>query len=131
MRRAYRYLLPFVALAFACTSPTEPTVVGTWGGTSVSLELDSSGGTLQYMCGNGTIDPGWSLAPDGTFTATGLHYYGGGPLPSGGRTPHPASYTGHVAGNHMTLTVTVTDTDAVLGPFDLVRNGPTVFEVCV
>lgn len=131
MRRAYGYLLPFVAMALACTTPTEPTVIGKWGGTVASLVLDSSGGTIQYQCGSGTIDPGWNLTPDGTFSATGLHYYGGGPVPSGGHPSHPASYAGHVAGNHMTLTVTVTDTDAVLGPFDLVRNGPPVSEICV
>lgn len=131
MTRAPKYLLPLLLAALSCTSPTEPAATGSWGGTLVSLVLRTDGGDLTYQCGTGTIAPGWSLAADGTFSATGEHFYGGGPMPSGGGTPHPATYTGHVDGDHMTLTVTVTDTDTVLGPYELVRDGPTVSEMCV
>lgn len=133
MTRVPKYLLPLllVLAALSCTSPTAPEVAGTWGGTSVSLVLRTDGGDLTYQCGTGTIAPGWNVAADGTFTATGEHFYGGGPAPSGGRTPHPATYSGHVDGDHMTLTVAVTDTDSVLGPYELVRDGPEVSQICV
>ncbi len=48
-----------------------------------------------------------------------------------GRPPHPATYSAKVAGDHMTLTVTVPDAGVTLGPFDLVRGGPPVTQMCV
>ncbi|MCG6989427.1 MAG: hypothetical protein LJF06_14790 [Gemmatimonadetes bacterium] len=132
MRCAHRYLILLSFLLTACaTTPTAPSVVGTWGGTSASLVLQPGGGRVMYLCGAGTIDAGWHVAPDGTLTATGEHYFGGGPMPVGGWTPHPATYVGHIDGDRMTLTVTVTDTNTTLGPFELVRNGPAVHEICV
>lgn len=132
MRPARRdlVLLPFLLVACS-TTPTATSVVGAWGGTSASLVLQADGGQVTYLCGAGTIDAGWSVAPDGAFTATGRHYYGGGPVPIEGRTPHPATYLGHIDGDRMTLTVTVIDSNATLGPFELVRNGSVVHEVCV
>ncbi len=132
MTRIHGYLLALLLALPTCTSPSAPAVIaGTWGGASVSLVLDAQGGDLTYLCGTGKIDAGWKLGSDGTFTATGEHFYGGGPLPVEGRTPHPATYVGHVGGDQMTLTVTVTDSETVLGPFELVKNGPQVSELCL
>ncbi len=114
-----------------CTSPTLPEVVGKWGGTQASMTLEPSGGTLSYQCGAGTIDSAWSLASGGRFTASGRHYFGGGPLPPEGRPPHPARYTGQIEGRVLTLTVVLTDLGQTLGPFRLIRGGPVVDEICV
>lgn len=115
----------------ACNAPTAPTMEGAWGGTQASLVLSRSGGTIQYQCGNGTIDGDWTVSADGTFAGTGEHYFGGGPEPVGGRTPHPAQYTGQVNGSEFTLTVVLTDLSDTLGPFELVRDGPIVTELCL
>jgi len=133
MTRAPEYLLPLLLAALSCASPNAPEVTGTWGGTSASLVLRADGGDLTFQCGTGTIASGWSLAADGTFHATGEFFNGGGPAPAEGRPPHPATYTGHVDGDHMTLTLTITDTDpdTVLGPYELVRDGPPVSQMCV
>ena len=120
-------LLPLV---LACSSPTAPAAEGSWGGTEVSLELSRSGGTLTYLCGAGTIDS-WTLESDGRFAGTGLHYFGGGPVPPRGRPPHPARYAGRVAGDRLTLTVRLTDIGQMLGPYRLERGGPQVSELCV
>ncbi len=120
-----------LTLLCACGSPAAPPVEGAWGGTEASLTLTQAGGTLQYPCGAGTIDSGWTLSADGVFTATGQHFFGGGPVPIGGRPPHPAEYMGQVAGASLTLTVTLTDVGDTLGPFHLIRDGPIVTEVCV
>lgn len=83
-----------------------------------------------YLCGTGTVDPGWSASATGVFSATGRHAFGGGPVPSGGRPSYPARYDGQVTGDVLVLTVTVTDLGQVLGPFTLRRNGPVVTERC-
>jgi len=118
-------------LLFACSSATAPDVVGTWGGAEASLVLSAAGGDLQYQCGTSTIDPGWTLAADGAFTASGEYFAGGGPLPPEGRAPHAATYAGEVHGTTFTITVTVPDLDATLGPYVMVRDGPEVAELCL
>jgi hypothetical protein len=127
--RAASYVL--LALVVGCASLTAPTVVGVWGGTQASLTLDRSGGSLTYPCGAGTIDSAWTLDGNGTFAASGEHFFGGGPVPVQGRPPHPARYTGQVNGALLTLVVTVLDLNETLGPFTLVRGGPPVHEMCV
>ena len=119
------------AFALACASPTAPSAEGTWGGTEASLTLSRSGGQVGYQCGAGTIDSTWILNDEGRFTATGQHYFGGGPEPIQGRPPHPATYVGHVSGASMVFTVTLTDLAQTLGPFHLTRDGPPVSELCL
>ncbi|HXI21810.1 MAG TPA: hypothetical protein VNH46_12020 [Gemmatimonadales bacterium] len=125
-------LLPLTfALALSCSSATGPSVTGDWGGQGASLSLTAAGGTVNYSCGNGTIDPGWTLDRDGRFAATGMHSFGGGPVPPGGNHPYPATYAGQVRGDTLTFSVTITDLQQTLGPFLLLRNGPVAVQQCV
>lgn len=130
-------ILAFVlcALAAGCSGSSEPSpepsVVGNWGGTEASLTLTRSGGDLSYICGAGTIDGNWTLGSDGRFAATGQHFFGGGPIPAGGRPPHPVTYSGKVEADRLTLSVFLTDLMQTLGPFHLLRGGPVVVELCV
>ena len=110
--------------------PTTPAALGSWGGTEASLVLAPSGGTVSYACGAGTDDSGWTLTDAGQFLAAGQHFFGGGPVPPEGHPPHPARYTGQVQGDTFTFTVTLSDLSETLGPFHLVRGGPTVAELC-
>jgi hypothetical protein len=130
MRRPSLYpTLLFLALA-ACSDATAPNPVGNWGGMQASLLLTRSGGTLSYPCSAGTVDSGWAFTRAGKFTATGKHFFGGGPVPPEGHPPRPALYSGRVTDSQFTLTVTLTDLQEVLGPFVLVRGGPQVQEQC-
>ena len=128
-----RFIAAFFAVVIvACSSSTDQAdIIGKWGSQQASLVLQRSGGTVSYQCGAGTVDSAWTLSASGQWTATGQHYYGGGPVPVGGRQPHPARYAGQLDGAQLEFTVTVTDLAQVLGPFYLTRNGPTVSEVCL
>lgn len=127
-----RRSLLLLAMVTSCAAPTAPpNVLGEWGGTQASLSLSTAGGTVAYACGAGTIAAGWTLAADGTFNATGTHAFGGGPVPIGGRPPHPARYNGRVDGDVLTMTVTITDLAQTIGPLRLVRGGPVVHELCL
>jgi hypothetical protein len=123
--------LALLSLALGCSSPTAPAALGSWGGPEASLLLTTSGGTLSYACGAGTIDSAWTLTDAGQFVASGQHFFGGGPVPPQGHPPHPARYSGQVLGDVLTLTVTLSDLHQSLGPFHLVRGGPAVVEQCV
>lgn len=121
-------LVAALALVAACsvvvTGPGVFIVIGTWGGEHVHLELEESGGTLEYDCAYGTIDAGWTLSDDGEFVGSGEHIIEhGGPVQDGEILPaRPASYTGTVKDDRMSLTVTFSDSAQVVGTFDLVHG---------
>ena len=117
-----------------CTDPTEPAepaLTGTWGGPEATVTFTAAAGTVEFACGSGTIDVGWRLDDQGRWQASGQYFAGGGPLPSEGRPPHPAAYTGRLRDDLLTFTVTVPDLATSLGPFIVRRNAPGASEICV
>lgn len=129
--RAVGASLLIAAGVAACTDATEPELEGKWGGPEATLLLSALGGSVEYACGAGTIDPGWRIEPGGRWLATGQHSMGGGPLPAGGRPPHPATYTGTLRGDVLTFTVAIPDLSLTLGPFRVVRGADGVAEMCL
>ena len=112
------------------TGPTAFRVEGTWGAEHIVLTADRSGGTLEYDCAVGTIDQPLIVGSDGQFDLVGTHTRGAGLPVHQGELPdiHPARYSGHVSGNTMTLTVRLTDTGDVLGPYTIVHgNGGSLY----
>jgi hypothetical protein len=95
--------------------------LGTWGGDHVVLQMTKKGASLDYDCAHGTIDRRLSTDRRGNFKARGTHYRErGGPVHAGdSQKGEPASYTGRINGNTMTLTVTLTDTNETIGTFTL------------
>jgi hypothetical protein len=82
---------------------------GDWGGQHIALSLSSSGGQIEYDCGQGSLDA--PLVPDaaGAFRVFGRHVPGhGGPVRSDDpmSASQPAIYQGTVSGDHMQLRVT-------------------------
>jgi hypothetical protein len=131
MRRSPRSSLLFLALALACADPVAPEFTGQWGGPDATLILSPTGGTVQYACGSGTIDPDWTLEASGHWHATGEYFTGGGPAPVEGRPPNPATYAGTLRGDVLTFSVTVPGLGAVLGPYTVTRNRPGASEICL
>jgi len=131
MRRFAPLSLLLLTAALACADPAAPELAGQWGGPDATLVLSPSGGTVEYACGAGTIDPGWQLKADGQWRATGLYFSGGGPMPAEGRPPHAASYLGTLTGDALTFSVTVPTLGTVLGPFTVTRNTPGASEICL
>ena len=121
--------IPLVALVAACSvviaGPGVFIIIGDWGGEHVRMELEEAGGTLEYDCAHGTVDPGWTLTDEGEFSGTGEHFIEhGGPVQEGEVIPpRPASYSGTVDGDRMDLTVTLTDSAQIVGTYKLERGG--------
>lgn len=120
-----------LVLAACGSTPTAPELTGQWGGPDADLTLAVSGGSVEYACGEGTIDPSWSLGPGGQWHAAGQHFTGGGPVPPSGHPPHPAVYAGTLRGDQLTFSVTLTDLDQVLGPFTVIRGRATALNFCL
>lgn len=125
-------LTPLLLLtALACADPLAPELAGQWGGPDATLILSPAGGTVEYACGSGTIEPGWVVGPDGSWAGRGEYFMGGGPLPSEGRPPHDATYAGRVERDVLTFTVVVPDLGATLGPYTVRRGEPGASEICL
>jgi len=131
-RRLFPVLVP-LALALsafaaaACgaggASSTVPPalVTGEWGGDHAGLIATSGGGTMEYDCATGFITEPIRPSPDGGISVTGTHTPGhGGPVRIDEVLPQrPARYTGRVDGEHLTLTVVMTDSNVTVGTFEL------------
>ena len=120
-----------VLSVLGCTNPTEPALTGTWGGPEATVTLSATSGTVEFACGSGTIDAGWQVDDEGRWQASGQYFAGGGPLPSEGRPPHTAAYTGRLRGDLLIFTVNVPDLATSLGPFIVRHNAPGASENCV
>lgn len=119
-------------LSAGCLESDVPELVtGDWGGQHLGLSATSVGAELEYDCAAGRIaEP---IRPDavGRFSVVGEHYPGhGGPSIIGEeQVKRPARYDGKVRGDTMTLRVTLTDSNEVLGSFTLVYGrSPFVFK---
>jgi hypothetical protein len=118
------------AVAPPLPGPGPYPVTGAWGGVHVSLVLQESGGMLEYDCASGEIDGPLRTDSAGRFSAVGYHTPGqGGPEREGYVPPRqPATYSGRVQGDVMTLLVSIPSTGVQIGPLTLRRGAePTIF----
>lgn len=134
-------LLGMLPLLVAACQPSEGRpldrdsgiITGSWGGRHVGLMLGPLGGTLDYDCASGTIDS--PVRPDrgGHFAAVGRHTPGqGGPEREGQQAQSwPATYSGRLRGDEMTLSVRVEQTGIEIGPLRLGRNAEPIIFRCL
>ena len=105
----------------ACSSATTARiteVAGTWGGDNAGLIVTDSAVHVHIACTLG--DAVGPIHPDanGRFEATGTYNVDAYPVDRG--ITHPATFSGQIIGQTMTLTVSLTDTARVLGPVTLI-----------
>lgn len=87
---------------------------GVWGGEHIRIEVGSKSATIEYDCASGVIDGPLVVDSNGQFNLRGTHKMErGGPVRQGEEpNQHPATYTGSIKGNTMTLTLKLADFDA-------------------
>ena len=86
---------------------------GEWGGQHISINVGAKSATIEYDCASGVIDGPLVIDANGHFYLRGTHSpESGGPVRSDdNRAGHPATYTGTIKGNTMTLTLKIGDSD--------------------
>jgi hypothetical protein len=86
---------------------------GEWGGQHISINVGAKSATIEYDCASGVIDGPLVIDADGHFNLRGTHRpERGGPVRADdNRAGHPATYTGTIKGNTMTLTLKVGDSE--------------------
>ena len=111
----------FAALISCATATSTPTgnlvIQGTWGGDNAGLIVNVDDVHVHIGCTLGDAKGPVQTDLNGHFEATGTYNVDAYPVNRG--IEHPAKFSGDVAGNTMTLTVSLTDTGQVLGPVTL------------
>jgi len=84
---------------------------GVWGGQHISMQVGAKSATIEYDCANGVIDGPLVVDAEGKFNLRGKHHVQhGGPIRADESSEgQPATYTGSIKGDEMTLTVKLGD----------------------
>ncbi len=108
-------------------------LVGAWGGEHLALTVTERGGALEFDCAAGEISEPLEVDAGGRFEAAGVFIPGqGGPVQAG-EAPlrRPARYAGRVVGQTMTLSLTLSETGELIGPFRLRKDAPPQLLRCL
>src|SRR6476661_10245288 len=120
-------ILCVVACSTATSTPITQ-VAGTWGGDNAGLIVNENDVHVHIGCTLGDAVGPVRPAADGRFEATGTYNVDAYPVNRG--ITHPATFTGRIVGETMTLTVSLSDTARVLGPVTLVYGAEPKMGPC-
>lgn len=86
---------------------------GVWGGVHINLEVGSNSAKVEYDCAHGAIEGPLDVDADGKFELRGtFKAERGGPVRADETDEgRPATYSGTIKGNTMTLTLKVEGVD--------------------
>src|SRR5262245_23188083 len=101
---------------------------GVWGGDQLIVEIVADGADVEFECARGRITKSVKLDARGDFDLPGT-FTPQTPGPTrDDAAGAPARYRGHVEGD--TLTLTVTQGSAKLGPYTLTRDRRPILKKC-
>jgi len=101
---------------------------GTWGGQHIVMTVRAKVATIEYDCASGVIRGPLVVDRDGNFNLRGTHRMErGGPVRAD-ETPkdHPATYTGSIKGNTMTLNLKLGDNEVETFTLEKGKEGDLV-----
>ena len=114
------------------TQREESMTRGTWGGNHVSMEVSDEGARIEYACAHGAITEPIRVDREGKFSAKGTHVQErGGPIREGSQNAEQVVYSGTIDGKTLTLTVTKSSTDEVIGTFTLTLGKVSRIRKCL
>ena len=115
--KGIRVLLVVSLLLISATAKTQKMrriATGVWGGEHIRINVGAKSASVEYDCATGVIDGPLVVGSNGEFKLRGIHKMErGGPVRADEEPKqHPATFTGSIKGNTMTLTVKFADFDA-------------------
>jgi hypothetical protein len=105
------FVLLLGSMATARPRKMQRLATGTWGGQHIRMEVEATAATIDYDCATGTITGPFKLDSRGHFSWHGRHVpeHGGPVRRDEDANGQPATYSGSVNGDTMTLIVRVGD----------------------
>jgi hypothetical protein len=112
-RKGIHVLVVLSLFSFAGASNMQRIATGLWGGEHISIEVGEKSATIEYDCAHGVIDGPLVVDSNGRFNLRGTHTQErGGPVRADEEPRRrPATYTGSISGNTMTLTLKLSESD--------------------
>jgi hypothetical protein len=133
---SFLFLAGLIGISLGCsdrpaTSPNGSVQRGIWGSNKASLTITDSSATLQILSGNcygayGRVD---QPIVTGAFDLPGTYTQLMGAYP--GKIQYPAQYSGTVAGNQLSLTVSVPALPTTFDPFVLTYGMNSAWTPCL
>jgi len=101
---------------------------GNWGGQHINMKVGAKSATIEYDCATGVIKGPLVVDSDGNFNLRGTHrMQRGGPTRADETANgHPATYTGSIKGNTMTLNLKLSDSDVETFTLEKGKEGELV-----
>ena len=118
--------MAFVASALTPTPIPASVPEGAWGGVGLKLVVNARDAKVELDAAHGSIEGPLSLDAEGRFEASGTYVREGpGPTRMGGKDAgaEPARYRGTIAGDTLTLEITLTRSGTAIGPLQARRGG--------
>lgn len=86
---------------------------GLWGGQHISMKVGTKSASIEYDCASGVMNGPFLVDGAGHFELSGTHHMErGGPVRADESAKgQPATYTGSIEGNKMTLTLKLEGVD--------------------
>lgn len=86
---------------------------GNWGGLHINMNVGAKSAAIEYDCASGVIQGPLVLDGEGNFNLRGIHRIErGGPVRADEKPNEvPATYTGSIKGDTMTLNLKLSDSD--------------------
>ena len=106
--------LLFGLLLMSLTAKTRQRIAtGVWGGQHINIKVGAKSATIEYDCASGVINGPLVVDSNGHFNLRGTHRMErGGPVRADeDPTQVPATYSGSIKGNTMTLTLRLSGSD--------------------
>ncbi len=105
---------------------------GAWGAEGIDLVASPDSALVEYDCAHGTIAGALSFDENMRFTRSGTHVFEGGPVREDNPPEvHPARFEGQAVGARLRLTVVLTQSGTVIGPYVLSRGVPGTLRKCL
>ena len=105
---------------------------GTWGGQGISMEVTDNGASLDFDCATGSITQAIVTDSAGKFSVKGLFArQRPGPTREGDENEgEPATYSGVIDGENLSLTITLARSNEKAGTFTLGHGKPARIRKC-
>ena len=121
-----------LALMGSACGSTAPDRLATWGSDQASLSLAENKATIQILASGGCYGSYGSIdhaVLSAAFTLPGTYTQLIGAYP--GSIQYAAEYTGTIAGNVMTLSISVPALQETIGPFHLTAGVTSAWSACL
>ncbi len=120
-------------LTLACSGdPTGPDMLGEWGGEGAAAAVAADLTTFEFDCAHGRVEGPLLLDADEKFSAEGLYFREGGPVPPDGWASIRARFDGTVTGDRVTLTIHVIGlAQEPIGPRELRKGHAPLLRKCL